>query len=169
MLFSAPEFGWCRISVGDWTVSGSYLADYPYTIPEALITAYDAYDAAEIGDVLSSFSIDGEDTGVFTVKIGKGAVEVWEFDGDFDAGDRIVYSISCDKSNLAEMALDAADDLLTWLMEWSAFWTAIDENKDGRFTEEGMSEARRRAVDFISEAIELTSRALKEPTRQVAI
>lgn len=169
MIFAAPAYGWCRICIGDWTMPGSYLADYPHTIPEALIKAYDAYDAAEIGDVLSSFSIDGEDAGVFTVKIGCGAVEVWEYEGDIDAGDHLVYSFSCDKDALAEMLLEAAEDLMQWFDEWTVFWSMPEEDETGRFTPEGLEEIRDRASDFTETATELVARAMERPTRRALI
>ena len=140
-MFAAPTFGWCRITIEDFDCSGSYLEDYPYTIPTAIIEAYNKLDSVlDPSEPLSSFIVDTESEGQFTVEFYCDRIEI----KDAPDLDEALHVFSLDRSKLKEMAFLAARDLEWYMKEWTMYWEAIDEDEYGHFTEKGFREIEER-------------------------
>ena len=160
-MFAAPDFGWCRITIGQFDLSGSYLEDYPYTIPTAIVEAYGKIDkVSDTSMPLSDFIVDAESQGDYLVEFYCDRIEIWDGSVPYKQKELPLHVLPLDKPILKDMALEAARDLEWYMDEWLNNWVFFDENDEGKLTETGicqLEERERELSDLLAKLMYLSS------------
>lgn len=113
-MFSAPEYGWVNITLGDFTSRASYLTDIPLDLLNALISAYKH-------GTMPAVDFDAEGWG-FTAVASMYSQKVYIILDKEEVPELFTVDMA-----MKEFADEVNEDITTYLHEWTLFtWNDYD-------------------------------------------